>query len=61
MRKVFVSFVLLTVVALLATACLLQEPEEASPPIETIPLAGDTADSEGDFEFITFVPGELIG
>lgn len=38
MRKAFVSSVVLIVVALLATACVLQEPEEASAPIEAIPL-----------------------
>ena len=46
MRKVFVSFIMLTVVALLATACVLQEPEEASAPIEAIPLDSETADEE---------------
>jgi polyisoprenoid-binding protein YceI len=41
MRKVFASFIMLTVVTLLATACVLQEPEEASAPIEAIPLAAE--------------------
>jgi polyisoprenoid-binding protein YceI len=48
MRKAFVSFIVLAVVALLATACVLQEPEEAGAPIEAIPL--DTEPEAGGSE-----------
>lgn len=48
MRKVFVGLVVLAAVALLATACVLQEPEEPSAPIEAIPLDSEEAASEGE-------------
>ena len=56
MRKAFGLLVLFTVFALLASACVVQEPEEASAPIETIPLddeettAGDEVDAEAESE-----------
>jgi polyisoprenoid-binding protein YceI len=48
MRKVFLSLIVLTVVALAATACVLQEPEAASGPLEAIPLDAEAATAESE-------------